>query len=214
MAAVNVGLLGGAFDPPHVGHVALARAGVDRFALDRLLVRVVADPGHKDVATAAAIAPRARASSPSRRSTSAEVALDPFARTVDSLEALALDDPVFLLGADEFADAPAAGRSPSASSSWRGSASRRGRASTERRSTPCSRGLARPERVTFFELEPLAVSSSAIRALARGGRADRRSRPGRRRGRDRAARALPRRLSAPGAGGTLRADPSEGTRPT
>ena len=31
------------------------------------------------------------------------MSLDPFARTVDSLEALALDDPVFLVGADEFA---------------------------------------------------------------------------------------------------------------
>ena len=36
----------------------------------------------------------------------AEVALDPIARTVDSLEALALDDPVFLIGADEFVALP------------------------------------------------------------------------------------------------------------
>ena len=42
-----VGILGGVFDPPHVGHVALARAAVSAFALDELLVLVVADPGHK-----------------------------------------------------------------------------------------------------------------------------------------------------------------------
>ena len=48
---MGVGILGGAFDPPHVGHVALARRGVEHFGLDRLLVTVVADPGHKDVST-------------------------------------------------------------------------------------------------------------------------------------------------------------------
>ena len=44
-----VGILGGAFDPPHDGHVALARRAIERFGLDRLLVTVVADPGHKEV---------------------------------------------------------------------------------------------------------------------------------------------------------------------
>ena len=97
MAAVapKVGVFGGAFDPPHLGHVALARAGIEHFALDRLLVRVVEDPGHKEVSTP-----------PATRLRLAELAfepllgvaveLDPFARTVDSLEALALPDPVFL----------------------------------------------------------------------------------------------------------------------
>ena len=33
---MNVGILGGAFDPPHVGHVELARRGIERFDLDRL----------------------------------------------------------------------------------------------------------------------------------------------------------------------------------
>ena len=33
-----IGLLGGTFDPPHNGHVALARAGIDHFGLERLLV--------------------------------------------------------------------------------------------------------------------------------------------------------------------------------
>ena len=35
---VRVGLLGGAFDPPHLGHEALARAALSQLALDRLLI--------------------------------------------------------------------------------------------------------------------------------------------------------------------------------
>ena len=47
------GILGGVFAPPHDGHVALARAAVTELGLERLLVLVVADPGHKHAATPA-----------------------------------------------------------------------------------------------------------------------------------------------------------------
>ena len=43
------GLFGGAFDPPHNGHVALAETALEHFALERLLALVVVDPGHRDV---------------------------------------------------------------------------------------------------------------------------------------------------------------------
>jgi len=52
---VSIGVFGGAFDPPHVGHVELARAGIAHFGLERLLVRVVEVPGHKDVGTPALV---------------------------------------------------------------------------------------------------------------------------------------------------------------
>ena len=48
---VTVGLLGGAFDPPHCGHVVLAREAMQRFGLHRLLVLVVTVPAHKPVET-------------------------------------------------------------------------------------------------------------------------------------------------------------------
>ncbi len=43
----RLGILGGTFDPPHAGHVAAARAVIDRLALDRLLLVVANDPWQK-----------------------------------------------------------------------------------------------------------------------------------------------------------------------
>ena len=102
MGVRATGILGGAFDPPHDGHVALALAAVDHFRLERLLVRVVEHPGHKHV-EASASDRLVLAEIAFVVVAGAEVALDPFARTVDSLESLRLDDPVFLVGADELA---------------------------------------------------------------------------------------------------------------
>jgi nicotinate-nucleotide adenylyltransferase len=75
------GLLGGAFDPPHVGHVALADAAERQLGLGDLVVVVVADPGHKEmhcpVETRLALA---QAAFPGRR-----VEVDRHPRTVDML---------------------------------------------------------------------------------------------------------------------------------
>jgi nicotinate-nucleotide adenylyltransferase len=96
---VGVGLFGGAFDPPHNGHVALLEAADRQLDLDRVLVLVSEDPGHRTVyAPTEARLRLAGAAFPGR-----EVELDPFGRTVDMLRARRLDDPVFLLGADQFA---------------------------------------------------------------------------------------------------------------
>lgn len=166
MAAVTVGVFGGAFDPPHVGHVELARRGIEHYALDRLLIRVVASPGHKDVQTPveARLVLAELAFSP----LGADVAPDLFERTVDSLEALSLRDPVFLVGADEFAaflDWKQPGRVLELARL--GVATRPG--VDRARLDAVAAALGRPDRVSFFEIEPLAVSSSGIRALAAAG---------------------------------------------
>jgi len=46
-APARIGILGGTFDPPHVGHLAAARAVLDALALDRLLLVVANDPWQK-----------------------------------------------------------------------------------------------------------------------------------------------------------------------
>lgn len=43
----RVGILGGTFDPPHVGHVAAGRAVMEQLGLDRLLLVVANDPWQK-----------------------------------------------------------------------------------------------------------------------------------------------------------------------
>lgn len=156
-----VGLFGGAFDPPHVGHVALAQAAKERFDLPRLVVLVSERPGHKDVELPADVRLElARAAFPDD-----DVRLDPYPRTVDLLRGEAFDDPIFLIGADQFVDFL----------TWKdpegvlalarlGVATRPG----------FDRGLLdivlrsvdRPERVDFFDIEPNPAASSEIRARA------------------------------------------------
>lgn len=47
-AAPRVGMFGGAFDPPHRAHVAMARAAVAQLALDRLHVVPTGEAWHKE----------------------------------------------------------------------------------------------------------------------------------------------------------------------
>jgi nicotinate-nucleotide adenylyltransferase len=150
------GLLGGAFDPPHNGHVALTVAAEHELRLEQVVIVVVADPGHKDVhAPAETRLELAQLAFPGR-----EVVLDHHARTVDMLREGRWRDPVFLVGADEYL-AFRRWKEPDAvlALARLGVATRPG---FELPSPP-------PERVLFFEIEPVPVSSSDIRArIARG----------------------------------------------
>jgi nicotinate-nucleotide adenylyltransferase len=162
-----VGALGGVFDPPHLGHVELARAAVAEIGLEKLLVLVVADPGHKNVSTPAEtrleLARLAFGEVPG-----AEVELDPYARTVDSLEARRLEDAVFVLGADEFADFPKWKRPERVLELVRLAIAKRPGVPDERMRETFVR-LSAPDRISYFDLSPVPVSSSLVRErVARG----------------------------------------------
>ena len=47
MKPQRIGILGGAFDPPHVAHVAMAEAALAQFQLDALLIIPTGDAWHK-----------------------------------------------------------------------------------------------------------------------------------------------------------------------
>jgi nicotinate-nucleotide adenylyltransferase len=99
---VTVALFGGAFDPPHVGHVALVDAALERFRPEELRIFVVAEPGHKRVVAPA----QARLKLTQAAFPGTGLTLDDHAYTVDMLRDLGLDDPLFLIGADEWRDFP------------------------------------------------------------------------------------------------------------
>ena len=166
---MTTGLLGGAFDPPHAGHVALAEEAIRRFGLDRLVVLVVAEPAHKPVETPveerlelarAAFAGFALA----------EVRREERAYTIDSLRAGGFDpgSTVFLVGADEFADFLTWKEPDEILDRVRlGVATRPGY--SRERLAPTLAALRRPDRVEPFEIPAVAVSSTDLRErLARG----------------------------------------------
>lgn len=168
MGLARVGVLGGAFDPPHVGHLALARAAIDHFGLDRLLVLVVEDPGHKRTTTPADV--RLELTKLAFEDLpEAVVELDRHGRTVDSLEERQLpSDTVFLIGEDELADLPGWKRPERVLELVRiGVAMRPG--VPEERLRDARARLPAPDRIEYFEMEPSAVSSTAVRARIANG---------------------------------------------
>jgi nicotinate-nucleotide adenylyltransferase len=208
---LRVGVLGGAFDPPHNGHIALASRAIETFGLDRLLVRVVQDPGHKQVGTP----PELRlllAQLAFDPLAVAEVTLDPFARTVDSLEALHLDDPVFLVGADEFADFLSWTKPERVLELARLGVATRPGVDRARVDAVLAR-LERPDRVALFEIAPVPVSSTAIRARVAAGEPIAGLVPAAVEA-EIARLGLYAHVEQSGGGGMLREDPSEGTTPT
>ena len=159
----GIGLFGGAFDPPHNGHLELARRAVEHFSLDRLIVIVISRPGHKRVYL-----------DPETRLRLAQAAfqhgvrLDHHERTIDMLREERWRDPIVLVGADQFSDFL----------EWKeqevvlelarlGVATRPG---FPRESLETVLGaLSRPDRVEFFAIDPVDVSSTEVRArVSRG----------------------------------------------
>jgi nicotinate-nucleotide adenylyltransferase len=158
---VAVGILGGVFDPPHDGHVALARAAIDELGLERLLILVVADPGHKRTSTPAELRLElARLAFTGVRG--ATVELDAHSRTVDSLEERRLEDAVFILGADELVGFESWKEPERVLELVRLAVAVRPGVSHDELDAVRER-LAAPGRIVEFELAPIDVSSSEIR---------------------------------------------------
>jgi nicotinate-nucleotide adenylyltransferase len=152
-----VGIFGGRFDPPHLGHLALARAAVRHFGIDELHVTVVADAAHKP--SEAPAEDRLELARLTFADLNAIVELEEHAYTVDALEAYGYAEPIFLIGADQLAALP----------SWKEpervlELARIGVAARPGHEPP----VASP-RVEVFHLEPHPVSSSELRRRVREG---------------------------------------------
>lgn len=154
------GLLGGTFNPPHNGHARLAETAKRRFGLDPLRVHVSSNPPHKrvdiDIETRLRLT---RLAFPNDT-----VVRDDHPYSIDTVSGFG-DHAVFLVGADQFAKFL----------TWRepdeilehvrlGVAARPGY--PREKLDAVLRELRRPERVELFDMEPVPISSSAIRRLA------------------------------------------------
>jgi len=160
---MTVGLLGGTFNPPHNGHVRLAEAARERFELERLLALVSVAPPHKQVDVDVEVRLRlANLALPD-----AEIVRDANPYSIDTVTGYG-DDAIFLVGADQFAKFL----------TWRepdeileyvrlGVATRPGYPH-EKLDYVLER-LRHPERVELFDMEPVPISSSEIRAKAARG---------------------------------------------
>ena len=176
---MRVGLLGGTFNPPHIGHLVCAQEAQAQLGLDRVLLVPAAVPPHKEVADDPG--PEARAAlceaavEGNERLAVSRIELErPGASySVDTLRALQARDPehqlTFIVGGDMARSFP----------SWRepeavlelaelGVAEREEvrRAAVEEALSGL-RGA--PDRVRFFAMPRLDVSSSQIRARVAAG---------------------------------------------
>jgi len=152
-------LYGGAFDPPHVGHVAVADAAREYFGVECLVILVSERPGHRETqASADDRLAMARAAFPRD-----DVRLDPYPRTIELLRAERFDDPVFVIGADQFAGFLAwAEPEEVLERATLAVATRPGFPREELDKVLAQ--LARPERVVFLDIEPNPAASTDIRA--------------------------------------------------
>lgn len=109
-AAPRVGMLGGTFDPPHLGHLIAAQDVYERLGLDRLVIVPAARPPHREPTLAAderlALVRAAFAGDPRFEVSEIELRRDGPSWTVETLERLRADDEAadlfLVIGVDQY----------------------------------------------------------------------------------------------------------------
>jgi nicotinate-nucleotide adenylyltransferase len=175
----RVGLLGGTFNPPHIGHLVCAQEAHSQLGLDRVVFVPVHSPPHKEIEFDPGVAHRVelcrRAVAGDGRMEVSTIEADVPARsyTVDTLRRLNEQGPedqlTFILGGDQACEL-LAWREPQAilELAELGVAERE----AVQQADICSRlaGLPGvPERLRFFAMPRLDVSSSLIRRRVAAG---------------------------------------------
>jgi len=173
---VTVGIFGGAFDPPHVGHVVLLQSARARFGLDRILVVPTGQPPHKEAHSPPEVRYRlaelAFERIPGVQLWDRELRAEGPSYTVDTVRAAAQhlpgDDLVVLVGADQLAHF-LEWREPEAilELARLGVATRPGY--PPETLEPVLSRIGRADRIELFRIPSYPLSSRALRArLARG----------------------------------------------
>ncbi len=173
-----VGILGGTFNPPHLGHLICASEAVDQLGLERVVLMPVAAPPHKEVPDDPGPEERLelceRATAGDGRLSVSRLELDRggASYTVDTLRELHQNDPeddlTFIVGGDQALGLP----------TWREPREvlRLAALAVAERSGAARRDIVErleglpTERVRFFDMPRLDVSSSAVRRRVAAGR--------------------------------------------
>jgi nicotinate-nucleotide adenylyltransferase len=179
----ELGILGGTFNPPHIGHLVMLEEAIDQLGLDRVVLMPVSRPPHKEVPddpgadVRLELCRRAVADDERLAVSALEIERGGASYTADTLRALHDREPehhlTFIVGGDMALSFP----------SWRepqgilemarlAVAEREGllRADIAQRLAPLHDG----SRVAFFDMPRIDVSSSAIRERVAAGRTIRR----------------------------------------
>lgn len=170
-AGRRVGVFGGTFDPPHLGHLALAECARDQLGLERVIFMPAGSPPHKlrversSAQRRVAMTRLAVRGNRAFRVSMLEVRRRGPSFTADTLRDLGRRFPgcrlYLLLGADSLADFP----------NWHRPRDILRLATLVVAARPGVRGRSGPRRgVVWLENFSVDISSSAIRARARAGR--------------------------------------------
>jgi nicotinate-nucleotide adenylyltransferase len=168
----RVGILGGTFNPPHVGHLVCAQEARAQLGLDHVVLMPVHTPPHKELRgdpgpeVRLAMCEAAAAGDPGLRVSRLELDRGGPSFTVDTLRALRARAPevelIFVVGGDQAQGLPG-WREPEAvlELAVLGVAAREGIGREDVRGR--LDGLASPERLAFFSMPRIDVSSSDLR---------------------------------------------------
>ena len=178
---MRVGLLGGTFNPPHVGHLVCAQDAWAQLDLDRVLLLPVHTPPHKEVdgdpgvAQRVALCEAAVAGDPRLGVSRAEADVPGRSYTVDTLsrlhDACPEDQLTFIVGGDMASTLPE-WREPEAilALATLGVAARQG-VGREQVLEHLARELpGSADRIRFFDMPRIDVSSSLVRRRVAAGR--------------------------------------------
>lgn len=182
---MRVGLMGGTFDPVHVGHLVLAEAAYEQLGLKEVAFLPAGQPPHKSLLAGrgskeqrAEMVRRAIAGNPHFSLCLLEVEEERPSYTYLTLERLRRENPgteyVFLLGEDSFWDFPIWRCPEKISAQCEIAVYRRGAEGKREEKRDLSAALSEYEerfggRFTLIEGSPLAVSSSYLRERAKRG---------------------------------------------
>jgi nicotinate-nucleotide adenylyltransferase len=110
----KIGIMGGTFDPIHIGHLMLAEQAYDKFELDKVLIMPSGNPPHKDNAVSALSKHRVQMARLAIESNKhfelslIEVERSGYTYTYETLEDLKKENPdveyYFIIGADSLLD--------------------------------------------------------------------------------------------------------------